>query len=672
MGSLVINGHKKPHVICVALPAQSHVKAMLKLAQLLHHKGLQITFVNTEHIHKRMLKSGCCLDSSSDFRFESIPDGIPRKSEDDDVSHLLMQYLETAFLAPFLDLVSKLVTPPTCIISDGFMSTFSVDAAQKLGIPNMLYWTVSACGFMGTYQAKNVIDKGLAPLKDESYLTNGYLDTVIDWIPGMEGIRLKDLLSILWTTDPNNVLASCIKVTQKSHDVSHNIFHTFDALEPSIVDALSSMYPKVYTVGPMQLLLNQMPKQDKEIEFSYSLWKEETECFEWLDSKEPNSVMYVNYGSFTVMSLQDLTEFAQGLVNSNHSFLWIIRSNLVEGKSTALPPELEKPIETKGFIARWCSQEKVLNHPSIGGFLTHCGWGSTIESLTAGVPMICWPYAWDQQTNCRYICKEWGVGLEMGKNVKREEVKMLVQELMGEGGHKMRNKAAEWKEQARIATTQSHVKATLKLAEALHHKGLQITFVNTENIHKRMLKSGGPHCLDGSSDFQFEAFPDDIPRNSEENDVSELMLPYVETTFLAPFLDLVAKLPNPPTCIVSDGFVSVFTVDAAQKLGIPIMLYWTLSACGFMGTFQVHFLIEKGLAPPKGESATLPPEFEKLIETKGFIASWCSQEKVLNHPSVGGFLTHGGWGSTIESMSAGVLMICWPYLWDQLTNCRYI
>nr|GEU54413.1 UDP-glycosyltransferase 85C2-like [Tanacetum cinerariifolium] len=175
MGSLVINGHKKPHVVCVALPAQSHVKAMLKLAQLLHHKGLQITFVNTEHIHKRMLKSGCCLDSSSDFRFESIPDGIPRKSEDDDVSHLLMQYLETTFVAPFLDLVSKLVTPPTCIVSDGFMSTFSVDAAQKLGIPNMLYWTVSACGFMGTYQAQNAIDKGLTPLKGMFFILVVYI-----------------------------------------------------------------------------------------------------------------------------------------------------------------------------------------------------------------------------------------------------------------------------------------------------------------------------------------------------------------------------------------------------------------------------------------------------------------------------------------------------------------
>ncbi|GKF55897.1 UDP-glycosyltransferase 85C2-like protein, partial [Tanacetum coccineum] len=122
-------------------------------------------------------------------------------------------------------------------------------------------------------------------------------------------------------------------------------------------------------------------------------------------------------------------------------------------ESATLPPEFEKLIETKGFIASWCSQEKVLNHPSVGGFLTHGGWGSTIESMSAGVLMVCWPYLWDKLTNCRYISIEWGVGLEMGKDVKREEVQRLVQELMGEGGLKMRIKATNWKEKAIIATS---------------------------------------------------------------------------------------------------------------------------------------------------------------------------------------------------------------------------
>ncbi|XP_076882140.1 UDP-glycosyltransferase 85C2-like [Bidens hawaiensis] len=451
---------KKPHVIFIPLPAQSHIKAMLKLAQLLHHKGLEITFVNTEHIHKRMLNSSGLhgLDGSSGFRFETIPDSIPRKSEDDDGSELLLDYIETSFLTPFLDLATKLPTPPTCIVSDGFMSAFTIDAGQRLGIPVMLYWTVAACGFMGIYQIQSLIEKGLAPLKDKSYLTNGYLDTVVDWIPGMEQIRLKDFNSIIRTTDPNDKeFTFCINATQKSHNVTHNIFHTFDALEVGIADALLSMFPKVYTVGPMQLLLNQIPEEEKQSEMlnfnAYSLWKEEPDCLQWLQSKEPNSVIYVNFGSHTVMALQDVIEFGWGLMNSDHYFLWIIRPDLVVGESAVLPLEFEEHVKKRGYIASWCPQEKVLNHPSVGGFLTHCGWGSTIESFSAGVPMICWPYLWDQMTNSRYICKEWEVGLEMGTKVKREEVKNLVQELMGDGGNKMRIKAREWQEKAYAATS---------------------------------------------------------------------------------------------------------------------------------------------------------------------------------------------------------------------------
>ncbi|KAI3724008.1 hypothetical protein L2E82_35772 [Cichorium intybus] len=374
---------KKPHVICIPFPAQSHIKAMLKLAELLHYKGLEISFINTEFIHKRFLESGGAgyLTDLPNFRFKTIPDGV-RRSED-----------------------------------------------------------------------------GLLPFKDESYFTNGYLDTVIDWISGMEGIRLKDFPTTVRTTNPNNkYLTFTAEAAQRSKKVSHNIIHTFDDLEPSIVKGFSCMFSHLYTVGPLQLLLDRIPEDEKQTKVlrvnDYSLWKEEPESLQWLDSKEPNSVIYVNYGSLAKLSLQELIEFGWGLANSNHYFLWIIRPDLVVGESIVLPPELEDHIKNRGFIASWCSQEKVLNHPSVGGFLTHEGWGSTIESLSAGVPMIRWPYLYDQPTNCRYICKEWEVGLEMERNnVKREHVKWLVQELMGEGGRGIRKKAMEWKVKADIATS---------------------------------------------------------------------------------------------------------------------------------------------------------------------------------------------------------------------------
>ncbi|PQQ17335.1 7-deoxyloganetin glucosyltransferase-like [Prunus yedoensis var. nudiflora] len=75
-----------------------------------------------------------------------------------------------------------------------------------------------------------------------------------------------------------------------------------------------------------------------------------------------------------------------------------------------------------------------------------------MESLTAVVPMICWPFFADQQTNCYYTCNEWGSGMEIDNDVKRDGVEMVVRELEGEKGKKMKKKAKEWKKLAETAT----------------------------------------------------------------------------------------------------------------------------------------------------------------------------------------------------------------------------
>ncbi|CAK9148709.1 unnamed protein product [Ilex paraguariensis] len=454
----------KPHAVCIPYPAQSHIKAMLKLAKLLHHKGCHVTFVNTEFNHKRFLKSGGpnFLNGLPDFRFESIPDGLPPSDIDvaQDIPSLCLSVRKYC-LAPFVDLLSKLsdstslnIPRVTSIVSDGFM-TFTIDAAEELGVPIIQFWTLSACGFMGFYQLHNLLEKGFTPLKDASYLTNGYLDTVIDWIPGMKGIRLKDIPSFVRTTDQNEPTFNFVmEAAQRCSKASAIIVQTFDALEPELVDALSFMFSHVYTIAPLQLFLNQIAKEDGLNSIGYSLWKEDSKCLQWLNSKETNSVVYVNFGSITVMPLQLLVEFAWGLANSNHYFLWIIRPGLVMGDSAILPPEFMAVTTERGFITSWCPQEQVLNHPSVGGFLTHGGWNSTIEGLSNGVPMICWPFFADQQTNCRYMCTKWNIGMEIDNDVKRDEVEKLVRQLMeGEHGKRMKNEALEWKRLAEKATS---------------------------------------------------------------------------------------------------------------------------------------------------------------------------------------------------------------------------
>ncbi|KAK2429473.1 7-deoxyloganetin glucosyltransferase [Trifolium repens] len=465
MGSLDRTKNTLSHVVCIPYPAQGHINPMLKLAKLLHFKGgFHVTFVNTEFNHKRLLKARGpnSLNGLPSFRFETIPDGLPESDVDatQDIPSLCESTKRTC-LPHFKNLLSKLNnaidTPPvTCIVSDGAMS-FTLDAAEELNIPEVLFWTTSACGFMAYMQYRQLIEKGLVPLKDSSYLTNGYLETTIDWVPGIKEVRLKDIPSFIRTTDPNDLMINfLIGECQRAQKASAIIFNTFDNLEHNVLEAFSSInLPPVYSIGPLHLLLNDVTHKELN-SIGSNLWKEETECLEWLNKKEPNTVVYVNFGSITVMTSEQMIEFAWGLASSKKPFLWVIRPDLVAGENAVLPQDFLEETKNRGLLSSWCPQEEVLTHSAIGGFLTHNGWNSTLESVCSGVPMICWPFFAEQQTNCRFCCNEWEIGLEI-EDAKRDKIEDLVRELMdGEKGKEMKQKALKWKKLAQNASSSPH------------------------------------------------------------------------------------------------------------------------------------------------------------------------------------------------------------------------
>lgn len=461
MGNLA---NRKPHAVLIPAPFQGHINPLLKLAKLLHLRGFHITFVNTEYNHKRLLKSrgANALDGFTDFSFETIPDGLTPLEGDGDVTQdvpSLCQSIRKKFLKPYCELITRLnhsanVPPVTCFVSDSLMS-FTIQAAEEFALPNVILFPASACLLLSILHLRSFVEKGFTPLKDESYLTNGYLETKVDWIPGLKNFRLKDIVDYIRTTDPNDIMLDfVIDMADKVHKNSTIILNTFNELESDVINALSSMFPSLYPIGPLPSLLNQTPQIHQLDSLGSNLWKEDIECLEWLESKEPGSVLYVNFGSATVMTEEKLLEFAWGLANCNKPFLWIIRPDLVIGGSVILSSEFLNEISDRGLIVSWCPQEQVLNHPSIGGFLTHCGWNSTTESICAGVPMLCWPFFADQPTNCRYICNSWEIGIEIDTNVKREEVANLINVLMsGDKGKKMRQKAMELKKKAEETTS---------------------------------------------------------------------------------------------------------------------------------------------------------------------------------------------------------------------------
>uniref|UniRef100_A0A453QHU2 Glycosyltransferase n=1 Tax=Aegilops tauschii subsp. strangulata TaxID=200361 RepID=A0A453QHU2_AEGTS len=443
MGSLAPGD--RPHAVMIPYPAQGHVTPMLKLAKLLHAKGFHVTFVNNEFNHRRLLRSQSAdtLRGLPGFRFAAIADGLPPSDREatQDIPALCYSTMTTC-LPRFKELIVKLneeaeasggaLPPVTCVVADSVMS-FGLRAARELGLRCATLWTASAC--------------------EEAQLSNGYLDTTIDWIPAMpKDIRLRDLPTFLRAMDPDDIMFNFfVHETAAMSQASAVVINTWDELDSPLLDAMSKLLPPIYTVGPLHLTVrNNVPEESPLAGIGSNLWKEEDAPLRWLDGRPPRSVVYVNFGSITVMSKEHLLEFAWGLANTGYTFLWNVRPDLVKGDDeTALPPEFAMAIEGRSMLSTWCPQEKVLEHEAVGVFLTHSGWNSSLEGICGAVPMVCWPFFAEQQTNCRYKCTEWGIGMEIGDNVRRTEVEAMIREVMEEEkGREMRRRVIELQKSA--------------------------------------------------------------------------------------------------------------------------------------------------------------------------------------------------------------------------------
>ncbi|MBA0685644.1 hypothetical protein Goari_013297, partial [Gossypium aridum] len=339
MGSIT-----KPHVVFVPYPAQGHVNPLMQLAKLLHSRGFYVTFVNTEFNHRRLVRSKGpgFLTSLSDFRFETISDGLPPSDRDatQDI-WVLSDSVQKNCLGPFKELLAKLngssESPPvSCIVSDGSMS-FTIKAAKEFGIPEAQFWTTSACGFMAYLHFRELIEGGIVPFKDENFTKDGTLDTPVNGVPGMSSMRLKDFPTLIRTTNQTDIMLNFMsEEAQNCLKSSSIILNTFDALEHEVLQAIAAKSTNLYTIGPLSLLEKLTPLSRNHYLRS-SLWKEDSKCLEWLDKRQANSVLFVSYGSITVMTDQLFEEFAWGLANSNHPFLWVVRPDMVMGNPGILP-----------------------------------------------------------------------------------------------------------------------------------------------------------------------------------------------------------------------------------------------------------------------------------------------------------------------------------------------
>ncbi|CAN6807618.1 unnamed protein product [Brassica oleracea] len=214
---------------------------------------------------------------------------------------------------------------------------------------------------------------------------------------------------------------------------------------------------------------------------------DQDECFKWLDSKEEGSVLYVCLGSICNLPLSQLKEIGLGLEKSKRPFIWVIRGweKHNELDEWFLESGFEERIKERGLLIKgWAPQVLILTHPSVGGFLTHCGWNSTLEGIASGVPLLTWPLFGDQFCNQKLVIQvlkvgvssgveevmKWGEEEKIGVLVDSEGVKKAVEELMGESDEakERRRRAKELGELAHGAVDEggsSHSNMTFLLEE---------------------------------------------------------------------------------------------------------------------------------------------------------------------------------------------------------------
>ncbi|CAN0854568.1 UDP-glucose iridoid glucosyltransferase [Linum grandiflorum] len=418
---------------------------MLQLGTILHSRGFDISIAHTRFHAPSFLHAqfnSPSPRSHPQFRFISIPDGLSEELISSGNIPAILLAVNANCREPLKDRVARMIRDEKsdalgkmmdeddnnkpCVVYDGMMY-FAEGVAKEMGIPRLVLRTSCAANML-TYHV-------FPQLRDS---------TSSEPVPGLPHLRYKDLPS--YTTNwPIEAQLDLMATVRQTRSASAVIWNTSTTLESS---SLSTIHPHIvpqipiFAIGPFHKQIHQ-PETE-------TLTDEQSAAIAFLDQQPPNSVLYISFGSLAVLAPAEFQEMAWGIANSGQRFLWVVRPGLVYGSGTTdslLPEGFAEKTGERGKVVKWAQQRKVLGHKAVGGFWTHCGWNSTLEAVAEGVPMMCRPWFADQPVNARQVIDGWGVGIEVKKEMGKEEIEKVIRKLMvEEDGEGIRKNALELKE----------------------------------------------------------------------------------------------------------------------------------------------------------------------------------------------------------------------------------
>ncbi|KAM6540776.1 hypothetical protein CsatB_005223 [Cannabis sativa] len=437
------------HVVFFPFMAQGHVIPTIHMAKLFASKGTKVTILSTSHFIPFISKSIENNTSQIDIiniKFPAAEVGLP---ENVNSLHTIDPEMVQKFfqgcgkLAPQLDQILE-KHRPNCLVADMFFP-WANDVATKFGIPMLLFH--GTCYFALCALASVFLHEPHKKISSDS--EHFFIPDFPDKIE-LTASQIPDPLNYDDESESTKLFVTARKVESRCYGV---IVNSFYELEPCYAEHYRNVVGrKAWQIGPLFLTERKTSNYDNQ-----------HECLKWLNSKKPNSVIYVSFGSMASFNDEQLMEIATGLEASGQQFIWVVKKEKKEGiKDEWLPEGFEERMKEKGLIIRgWAPQVSILQQEAVGGFVTHCGWNSTLESICVGVPMVTWPVAAEQFYNEKLVCQILRIGVEVGAKkwkrqvgdfVKREAITKAVSKIMeGEDAEEMRRRVKSLAEMGRNA-----------------------------------------------------------------------------------------------------------------------------------------------------------------------------------------------------------------------------
>lgn len=374
------------HMLFFPFTTKGHILPLVEIAKLFAARGAVVTLLLTP-------ADAAALKIPADINIHVIhfpeEDHEETTLSDDDFESLLEA---TARLRrPFDDVLRNL--SPDCVVSDMLMPwTYQVSAAH--GIPRIIF---EAIGFFSScledaYLKQNPM-QNLAP-DAKTLLLHGLphrIEFLRSQFPEPDEFAEHTTLYRIWN--------EAAEVKPKCYGVVVNSFYD---LEPDYVEhCRNAMGVKAWGVGPVAHGGNESDNNEHE------------DLFKWLDSQKARSVVYMCFGSMCNFSPAQLKEMAIGLRDSGHLFVWAVQQSAAAAEEDWIPDQ--EGFEESGVVIRgWVPQPLILKHPSVGGFVTHCGWNSVLQGIVAGLPMATWPLFADNFYSEKLLVDILGIGVRVG------------------------------------------------------------------------------------------------------------------------------------------------------------------------------------------------------------------------------------------------------------------